>query len=191
MKVVGVTPYSQSKPLISEGRIKTGQKPNDFLREHWRECMHVNGDGFVFIPAMSVKNSLTDVAKFLGEPVPGKGKATYTKHFEAGTIVLDDVVLNVKADDVQPEDLFLPSDGVRGSGKRVWKRYPRIDNWHGIVRVIVTDPILEAKPDKVREYMVHIGKFIGWGRWRPRNGGSYGRFTVESFRVLKAEGIAA
>jgi hypothetical protein len=97
-------------------------------------------------------------------------------------MVIDPIVLDVKASDVKGERLYLPSDGRRGGGKRVWKLYPLIPKWTGVVTVIVTDPTLASKPDKIKEYLAHAGMFIGIGRFRPRNNGFYGRFTVKDFR---------
>ena len=40
-----------------------------------------------------------------------------------------------------------------------------------------------STPEKVKEYLIHAGQFIGIGRFRPRNNGFYGRFKVNSFNV--------
>jgi hypothetical protein len=136
----------------------------------------------VFIPPMAVKNCLSDCARFLSETVPGKGKATYTKHFEAGTMVMEPASLGIVADDVQGERLFVPSDGKKGGSTRVWKTFPYMPAWQCDVEIILLDPILIDKPSKVEEYLGHAGKFIGLGRFRPRNGGYYGRFEVVKFK---------
>jgi hypothetical protein len=175
------SPYSQSAPVRSEKN--TGESNDAFAVRTWREHMHVNGDGEVFIPGAAVKNCLAECAKYLSETVPGKGKATYTKHIEAGVLIPDPVCLGIKVETVEGEKLFLPSDGIRGSGKRVWKTYPLIREWKGWVEIILLDPILIDTPDKIREYLVHAGKFIGLGRFRPRNNGCYGRFSVAKFET--------
>jgi hypothetical protein len=175
-------PYSQSAPIRSKKN--TGENHDAFEDRTWRERMHVGSDGRVYIPGTAFKNCLSEVAKYLGETIPGKGKATYTKHVEAGLLIPDPMQLSLKATDVQGERLFLPADGVRGSGKRVWKTYPVIPEWTGELEIIVLDPVLLDKTDKIREYLSHAGKFIGVGRFRPRNNGFYGRFTVEKFTVL-------
>jgi hypothetical protein len=81
------------------------------------------------IPANSLKNCLSEAAKFMSISVPGKGKATYTKNFEAGVMVAKSPSLGIKAANVQHEALFLPSDGKRGGSKRVMKYYPNIPEW--------------------------------------------------------------
>jgi hypothetical protein len=176
----GVSPYSQSKAISSVKN--TGEGHDAFEQRTWRERMHVDNDGVVFIPPMAIKNMLTDCARFLSESVPGKGKATYTKHFEAGIMVVTPAPVGVKADEVKGETLFVPSDGKKGSGSRVFKTFPFIPKWEADLEIIILDPILEDKPEKVHEYLGHSGKFIGLGRFRPRNGGFYGRFEVTKFK---------
>ena len=176
-----VSPYSQSR---YHGTDKIDREiPKDYEARTWRERLHVNQDGYVFIPPMAFKNALSEAAKFMSIQIPGKGKATYTKHFEAGILVMDGLVLPVKKDDVPGEWLFLPSDGKRGGGKRVEKCYPVIHEWAGDVTFHVLDEIIT--PDVFEEHLMRAGQFIGLGRFRPRNNGYYGRFTVENIKVIK------
>ena len=169
-----ISPYSQSKHITAPKlERETGA---DYEKRLWRERLHVDDDGFVFIPPMAFKNNLAEAAKFLGQQIPGKGKSTYTKHFEAGVLVTDGPRLRVKKSDVQGEWLFLPSDGMRGSGKRVDKCYPVIPSWQvEVVYYVLDDAITQ---DVFRYHLEQAGKFIGIGRFRPRNNGYYGRFEV-------------
>lgn len=182
-KLVGIAPYSQGKVVQSPKN--SGETGDAYEQRTWRERLHVDGDGFVFIPPQAIKSVLVDVAKFLGESVPGKGKSTYTKHFTAGVMVIDPLTLSVKAADVKAEKLFVPSDGKVGGGKRVWKLFPVIPEWSASGELFAIDPVLADKPEKIQEYLEQAGRFIGIGRFRPRNGGFNGRFNVESFKVHK------
>ncbi len=129
---------------------------------------------------MSFKNCLSEAAKFLSIQIPGKGKSTYTKHIEAGVLVTDPLVLNIKKENVLGEWLFVPSDGIRGSGKRVDKCFPVIHQWSGEVTFYVLDETVTE--DVFKNILEQAGKFIGIGRFRPRNNGFYGRFVIESIR---------
>src|SRR3990172_423100 len=115
VRIEGTAPISFSRAIQSTKN--TGEGADAFEERTWRERLHVGKDGIVFIPPMAVKNALSEVAKYLSEVVPGKGKATYTKHFEAGISVIEPLMLGVKADKVDGERLFVPADGKRGSGK--------------------------------------------------------------------------
>lgn len=172
----GVSPYSQSKHYTTEKLAKENAK--DYEARTWRDRLHVTDDGSVFIPPMSFKNCLSEAAKFLGIQIPGKGKSTYTKHFEAGVLVTDAMILPIKKEEVKGEWLFVPSDGVRGSGKRVDKCFPVIHEWGGEVIFYVLD---ETVTEEVfRNVLEQAGAFIGIGRFRPRNNGFYGRFKVDA-----------
>ncbi len=169
-----VSPYSQSKKIGSERADK--ETFRDHEKRCWRERMHVNKDGNVFIPPMAFKNCLSECAKYLGIQIPGKGKSNYTKHFEAGVLVTEGPELPIKAEDVPGEWLFLPSDGKRGSGKRVDKCMPLIHEWKVEVTFYILDETITE--EVFAKHMVEAGNFIGIGRFRPRNNGFYGRFKV-------------
>jgi hypothetical protein len=175
VKFKGITPYSQSKPY------EVPKLPQEIAKDYetrtWAERMHYDGDGNVFIPLTSIKNCLSEAAKYLAMQVPGKGKSTYTKHFEAGIIVQDNIPLRVKKDKAENEWCFVPSDGRRGSGSRVWKCFPIFRKWEGETIIIVLDDIITR--DVMDAHLKASGAFIGLGRFRPRNNGYYGRFEAE------------
>ena len=68
-----IAPYSQSRAFQTPKN--TGEGHDAYDLRVWRERMHVTDEGYVFIPPMGIKNCIADVAKFLSESVPGKGKA--------------------------------------------------------------------------------------------------------------------
>ena len=172
--IEGISPYGQSKFYDVEKLPKESAK--DYEARTWRERLHVNKDGNVFIPPMAFKNCIAEAAKFLSIQIPGKGKATYTKHFEAGVLVLDPVVLPIKKEAVAGQWLFVPADGKRGGGKRVMKCFPVIQEWGGSVTFLILDETITE--DVFRQHLEEAGRFIGLGFFRPRNNGFYGRFKV-------------
>ena len=182
VELEGISPYSQSKHHTTKKNER--ELPKDYEERTWRERMHVNKDGYVFIPPMAFKNCVAEIAKFLSVQIPGKGKSTYTKHFEAGILVTEEVVLAFKKADVQGEWLFLPSDGKRGSGTRVDKCYPVIPEWKASVTFYILDEIITK--DVFEDHLSKAGQFIGIGRFRPRNNGFYGRFRVLKVNWQKA-----
>jgi hypothetical protein len=169
-----VSPYSQSR-FHNEPK-KEKEANDDYEKRTWPSRMHVNESGKVFIPPMAFKNCLSECAKYISMQIPGKGKATYTKHFEAGVMVTDPLILDLSPDDVKGEWLHVPSDGMRGGKKRVMKCFPHISQWSGDVSFYIFD---ETITESVFKYhLEQAGKFIGIGRFRPRNNGYYGRFDV-------------
>lgn len=170
-----ITPYSQGKYHESPRLEK--EAPDAYEQRTWRERLHYHEDGQVFIPPMAFKNCLAEAAKYLSLKIPGKGKATFTKHFEAGVVVTEGLNLSISKQDVKSESLLVPSDGRRGGGSRVKKIFPLIPSWQGVVVFHVLDDIID---EKTFEYVLQqAGLFIGIGRFRPRNSGYYGRFNFE------------
>ncbi len=178
----GISTIGFSAPITS---IKPkGEGHDAFEARTWNERVRKDGQGYIYHPSISLKNCLAEIAKFLGETVPGKGKSTYTKHFEAGVIPGDDLQFGVKHSDVVKVSVFVPSDGKRGGGSRVWKHFPTLPaGWEADTNFYLIDPILVDKLDVVEEYLKMAGNLIGLGCHRPRNNGSWGRFQVKDFVV--------
>lgn len=172
------SPYSQSK-VITEPKLPR-ETHDDYEKRTWRHRLHTTKEGQVFIPASAFSNSLKEAAKFLAIPIPGQGKSLYTKNFESAVQVFEPLMLPLSSDEVEGETLHVPSDGRRGGNKRVWKTFPKIDTWEGEITYLVYDPII-TQPVFER-VLVASGLLIGIGRYRPRNSGVYGRYTVEKLR---------
>lgn len=182
-----ISPYSQSKNYEVERN--QGEGHDDYYRRTWRNHMHFDENGIVFMPPTAFKNCLSEAAKYKSISIPGKGKATYTKNFEAGVLVAKPLSLGIHKDEVQFERLYLPADGKRGGSKRVWKYYPLIETWQGDVEFIVIDEtVLQISKDDNKKTVFEMvltdaGSYIGIGRFRPRNNGFYGRFEVQKIRM--------
>jgi hypothetical protein len=175
-KLQSVSPYSQSR-YIQEKRTRD-ETPAAFEERSWKQRCHWNENGNLYIPPMSFKNCLSEAAKYKSIQIPGKGKSTYTKHFEAGILVVEPLVLDITKDSIQHEWLHVPSDGKRGGTKRVEKCFPLIQSWSGTVEFLVLDETITE--DVFTAHLQDAGSFIGIGRFRPRNNGFYGRFEVKS-----------
>jgi hypothetical protein len=178
-RLVGTSPYSQSKHYDeSVSPKKNGELPSDYENRTWKSRTHTTKDGHVFIPAMSFANAIKTSCKRMRLKVKGKGNSEYTKHFEAGVMVLEDLKLSVKTEAVEKDTLFVPSDGVRGSGKRVTKHFPRVDEWKGDVKFYILDDVITE--EVFVEVLKNAGLLVGIGRFRPEKCGFYGRFEVRS-----------
>ena len=175
-----ISPYSQSRYYAGDVPKNDKESSADYEERTWMYRCHVMPDGRVFIPPMSFKNCLSEVAKYLAMQIPGKGKSTYTKHFEAGVLVTEPVVLDIKHDEVRGESFFVPASGKRGDGKRVMKKFPVIPEWSAEVTFYILDETITE--EVFRHHLEQAGKFIGIGRFRPRNNGFYGRFEIAKLK---------
>jgi hypothetical protein len=175
VKLTSTTPMAQGK-YHSAPKLER-ELPKDYEARTWKEKLHYDGDDIVYVSPMAIKNCLSETAKFLGRQIPGKGKSTYTKHFEAGIMIPGPMTLGIKRDDVTALWLFVPASGVRGDGKRVEKCFPVIHKWTGSVEAYITDEIITR--DVFQDHFDASGKFIGLGSLRIRNNGIFGGFTAE------------
>jgi hypothetical protein len=174
-RLSSVSPYSQSRPHVTEELEKEGK--DDYEKRTWKEKAHVDSDDLVFIPGPAFKKSTDSAAAFLALKIPGRGKALYTKHFLAGVLVAENFSLGVKKADIEGEWVFVDANGRRGSGTRVWRCFPLFREWEVDVTFHIADDTITKE---VFEYVLgEAGKFIGIGRWRAQVGGTYGRFAVE------------
>lgn len=178
----GISPYSASR--LHDAPKLDKESHDDYDKRTWREKCNTDKSGNVVIPAMGFKQALATACRKLGLQVAGRGKATYTKYFEADVICLEDAALGISKDDVQPVTINANADGVRGSGKRVRRTFPVVPEWQAKVVFAVLDNTI-TRP--VFEQVMHAaGMGVGVGRFRPENGGINGRFVCEAFEWVDA-----
>ena len=177
-----LSPYSQSAQH-DEPRLER-ESPDDYDIRTWRRKCTTNDDNQVCIPAMALKQALDLTAQKLGEKVPGRRGATYKSFFTSGIICAADVPIS-NGKPLTPADAIMVTinanaDGVRGSGKRVRRRFPVFNKWNGVAEFTIIDEIITETV--FEDHLKSAGMIAGIGRYRPSNGGSNGRF-----RVLKVE----
>jgi hypothetical protein len=178
-----VAPYSQSR---YHGTPKDPKESHeDYEERTWREKGHWDAKtGALFVPPMALKQCLDAAVKRSGKQIPGKGKATYTKHFLGGVMVFEPAVLEDHNGQVYTRENIVKWSGMMSStgekgkagGKVVLRHFPDAPTWNTTVQFHVMDDTVTK--DVFLEMLEEAGKFIGLGRFRPQNGGFYGRFAV-------------
>ena len=103
-RLEGISPYSQSRPVLTPKHNK--ETADAYELRTWMNRVHCDNEG-VYIPAMAFRNCLAEAAKYLSIQIPGKGKATFTKHFESGLLIPSNVPL---FSPVNGERIVPPSD---------------------------------------------------------------------------------
>lgn len=183
--------YLKSKGPISFGRPFSepeleGEDKGQFEKRTWREKVHTNGDGRIIIPGIMFKKSLDTLAGLLAEKVSGRGNNQYKSRFQAGVIVENDITLDIKKEDLESEEYYVPSDGKPGGGTRVMKTFPLVREWEGCLEVtVVPDDIITKKV--FERYLSLAGVMSGIGRFRPAKGGNKGKWTVEKIEYRDTE----
>ncbi len=182
---VGVSELFFGAPLYEKkGKNETHEQ---FDERTWPLKVN-NVGGKCFIQPFAIKNGLESAAKRIGLPVPGQGKATFSKLFRQGILITDRCWLSIDGrqmnleKDIRPLKLFVPADGKRGSGKRVFRTFPTAGDWAFSATIHVVDPKIDESI--LESHLVEFGQFIGVGSMRVENGGIAGRFKLESLNLV-------
>jgi len=186
MKIVGTAPLSYSRYLMD------GKRPNE--KEDARDerlapkKAHVDDDGNCVFPGIWLKTALASTAQYMGLKIPGGGAAKYAKHFLSGILCPEDQpLLDKKGRTIAIKNVEIaafPCDAQGNKGGRgghaVVRRFPMIPpGWNVQMQVVVVDEVICE--DIFKRTLDHAGLVNGFGRYRPQNGGTNGRFTVEDF----------
>ena len=179
IKIEGLTPYSASKH-VAESLLK-GEKKDDHEKRRWREKMHADDQGNVFIPGVSFKLALDETASLLNEKIPGKGNQTYTGQFQTGVVAMGDLDLGIKSDSVKAISIFAHANGKRGPGTRVTRWFPFIPTWGGDLHMRIFNDSLNE--EVFERFFIQSGLLAGVGRGRPKTGSpaGNGRYRPVSF----------
>ena len=151
-----------------------------YEKRTWKAKAHYTDAGRVKIPGAMIGNCIRESAKFMSLQIPGKGKATYTKHFDSGIIITNDIDTGLTREQLQGDVRHVPSDGRPGGTTRVIKVFPIVPEWHGDIVVKIGDDIITS--DVFEQVVRNAGNLIGIGTWRPRNRGMNGRFELVSMK---------
>jgi hypothetical protein len=170
-----VTPYSPSRNYTAEVEKLKDESAEAFDVRTWRHHAHLGSEKTAIIPGECFAWSVKAMSKRRSDRIPGKGQKTYTAAFDP-IEVIGDIDTGVEFDDFQMESFMANADGVRGSGKRVLRRFPRINSWSGKLTYLMWDVRI---PEAVfSETLEDAGLLIGIGRRRPENKGFFGRYRI-------------
>jgi hypothetical protein len=149
----------------------------------WRlklNTMLLNGRPTICLPAHGMHQCLVDGAKYSKLKIPGSARSTWTGKFASGIMLMGNCPLNPPHNDPNVVDyieIFAHSNGVRGSGRRVVRRFPVIPvGWTATFNVHILDPVITR--NIFEEIVPYSGIFVGMGQFRPANTGSNGRFVL-------------
>lgn len=177
VKLESAAPYSQS--AMHDTPMFEGEKHDDYDIRTWRNkatTVKVDGVDYVAIPGNALVQSMIGFAKYSGEQIEGQGKKTWTAKFQAGILPPGPISTGVRLEDVDCAVVWAHANGQRGSGKRVYRRFPILNEWSIEAEFTILDPIITQS---VFEWALDgAGMFIGIGRFRPQNGGRFGRFEL-------------
>lgn len=189
LTISGMTPMTHSHQHDSPKL--EGEGAEDYDKRTWRNKLNTSDDGStIVIPAHGLHQCIAAAAKYSKRQIPGQGKATWTAKFTAGIMLMDHPRLEIDPSTVSSVTISANADGIRGSGKRVTRRFPVIPaGWSSTFDIYILDPIIT---EQVFKEMIELaGIFIGLGQFRPQNGGTNGRFRLDKLVWTDNRQIAA
>ena len=181
VSIKGSAPLSQSKQHYTDKM--DGESNDEHDKRTWREKCNYDDDGIVFVPAMAFKQAIDTAAKRLALPDPDNKRANLTKYFVSDVICENNLSIGVKKDEMPCVRISANVDGVRGSGKRVPRILPQIQEWQGSTSFLIMDE--KIKPEIFERVLKAAGQSIGVGQFRPEKGGLNGRFEIEKIKFEK------
>jgi hypothetical protein len=177
----GTAPYSQSRQHLTDKL--DGETHEEFDRRTWREKCNCAKDGEVYIPAMAFKQAMDSAAKRLAIPDPDNRKANFTKYFVSDVICEANLLIGVHKDEMPSITISANVDGVRGSGKRVPRTFPQVQEWEGQTSFLVMEEKIKA--ETFERVLRAAGQSIGVGQFRAEKGGLNGRFEIVKVKYEK------
>lgn len=179
--IKGTAPLSQSKQHYIKAL--DGESHEELDRRTWREKCNYDERGIVYVPAMAFKQGTDSAAKRLSIPDPDNKRASLTKYFVSDVICEGNLSIGVHKDKMPSTTISANVDGVRGSGKRVPRIFPQIQEWGGQTSFLIMEE--KIKPEIFQKVLETAGRSIGVGQFRPEKGGLNGRFEVTKIKFEK------
>lgn len=181
--IKGMAPLSQSR--MHQTPKLDGESHEEHDKRTWREKCNYDDKGIVYVPAMAFKQAMDLAAKRLAIPDPDNKRANLTKFFVSDVICEQNLSIGVHKDEMPSIVISANSDGQRGSGKRVPRTLPQIQEWAGETSFLVMEE--KIKPEIFKKVLSATGRSIGVGQFRPEKGGLNGRFEVTDIKIEKIE----
>jgi hypothetical protein len=181
VKIKGRAPLSQSR--MHDTPKLEGESHADYDARTWREKCNYDSNGIVFVPAMAFKQAMDNAAKRLSIPDPDNKRASLTKYFVSDVVCENNLSIGIHKDAMPSIRINANSDGVRGSGKRVLRTLPQIQEWEGTTSFFVMEE--KIKPEIFKKVLTAAGNSVGVGQFRPEKGGLNGRFEITDIKFEK------
>lgn len=186
--LIGITPLLMNRGDFQlEPEYKTkyskqrGETYLDFEERIWKDKVHSNSKGEIIAPAEWLKQALVHSQKQSNHPIksPGARKATDTMRpfFISGILFEDSPVMNGKG--VFTQENLLPYKAmckIPSTGGSVPVIRPMMNKWSMRISYAILDQAINEA--MIKECLEWIGLYSGIGDYRPQNGGTFGRFSV-------------
>ena len=155
-------------------------------REAAESCCYRDATGYLWLPGPSIGSMLREA----GSSHKQKGTRKSLKWIvPAAAIVQEDRIplFNIKTGkqrkrlkdfEVDSRPVVIPA--TKG---RIMRHRPRLDEWSADFTIEIDEEVLDV--DTIQILLTEGGKRIGVGDFRPGCGGSFGRFLIKSWTIVR------
>ena len=182
--IVGVSPllcnkFTDAAALAVSGGtsgVLQGQKP--LPRDQAAARLYVDSEGKPVLPGTNLMRSIVNAGSHVKS---GKTKLSTQRSsvIPAGMAVVEiELPLAPGKWEVDSRSVVIPS-----TGGRIMSHRPRFDDWRATFHLEVDDSLFSES--LARELLDIAGKRVGVGDFRPERKGPFGRFRVDSWKVIK------
>ena len=178
IKIKGTTPvlWNRMKKEIEDEKKKLKKNElTEWEEENWMKKGEFN-NGNAIIPSEWLKSMLLNACKQT-RMVPHfatSKKETYTRYMQSVLIPPKPPIEVAKKTKLVAHGGFYPGQGKSSRGGKVWRVFPRLNNWEAKFELV--DPFGRMKKEELKELLEYGGYFIGIGDQRTMN---FGRFDID------------
>ena len=161
----------RDKSIDSKSKKRTGAISDEDIEDK----MYII-DGKVHLPAVYLKNCLTEASKQF--KIVGKGKSTYSK-LVGSTVSIEPFYIEFVSGQYEVFKISAVNPMTKG---RIMVSRPKFDVWSASFEMILNDDSVPVSV--INEILEHSGKYVGIGDWRPEKKGMFGKFMITAFNIV-------
>lgn len=166
-------PMTVAHKKLTSKKSKTEDDQLEIAKSEFLASFYFDGETGIHLPTVNIRAAMVEGARMnkLGTSV------------QSGTVILADKVPLIFDGPKTPEacwasPAFVDARSVVVSKRRVMRYRPRFNRWAVEVAIIFDESILDAH--QLVSSLENAGRYVGIGDYRPKKGGSFGRFEVEA-----------
>jgi len=173
--IKGVTPFLYNRFRDKEIEGKSKKRTGTPTQADVEDKLYVV-DGKPYIPAIYIRNALTEAGKQF--KITGKGKSTYSKIIGATLEIMPEALINDN-----PWEVYRVAAVNPMTKGRMMVSRPKMEKWGCDFTIVLNDDSVDEVT--IKEILDHAGKYVGIGDWRPEKKGVNGKFMITKFEAQK------
>ena len=176
IEVEGVTRilFHRYDPQEAEDKANAPKGSRRKKSDNIMSYLYVDEEGYLCFPAVNIKASLLNAAKWFSDPRSSGQKKQAKELFTAKVFVVPEMPRFLVGGRPIKEPQFIDRRGVCVQRNRVNRERPGLlPGWRCCfqIQVVIAEYI---SPNILRDVVEYAGRFVGWGDFRP----DFGRFQV-------------